>query len=1153
MADPQPDRTLDDDTSERAVAVRDSSDTLPSKAVAQSEEVVLDKGPGPDLPIVPRAVYDPGQEIARGGLGRIYTARDLRLDRVVAIKELLQPTSSNQRRFLREIEVTVGLEHPNIVAIHEAGRWPDGQPFYSMNYVRGSTLEDAIAECHTLEQRLSLLNHVINVAEAVAYAHDKGVVHRDLKPANVLVGRFGETVVIDWGLAKVTQEDDGDDSHDPTQHHTRAGAVVGTPPYMPPEQARGGGIGARADVYALGVILYQLLSGRTPFSDVPQERLLDAIQRQTPAPLSLLVPELAPDLLAIVDKAMAREEQDRYQSAREMVDELRRYSAGRLVAAYSYSATDLFLRFVRRHLAAVVTAVVAALTLLALATYGFRTISDERDSARRHAEDAENARIRAETRTRALVVAEALALTDSDPTEAVSRLKHLRELKGSAKGAISVAARAEELGVAEAVLTGAGNQLACAAFSPDGRWVAAAGESQEVLLWSLEGPESSKPFGPNGPRELRGHTERISDCVFSPDGGSLASTGYDGQVILWSLEDATQRLLPAPGGTMRSLHFSTDGTRLSGASASGVTRQWWLSGGTFRDLVGQEARRPILDYHVDGGSLLTGPFQGTVRLWTPTQSGQGNLVDAPQELLGTTVAKAVDADRILVGTERGTLHEWHPRAQTTRLLASVEGAISDLDVAHRHGSPAAVVATMNGDVFTLSFEPPNIDRVTRHGERVSAARLDPSGRYVASASWDKTVHLVDLDTRAVRVLRGHRDVVSALAFSADGERLLSGSWDNTLRLWPVRQNPYAGRRVLRGHSVGVHAGRFSPSGTHVASGGHDDTVRLWNLATGEQRVLSGHTDHVYRVVYSHDGKYVASSSDDRTVRVWSTSGDEVRVLMGHLADVEELAFSPNGSLLLSASEDGTARLWELRGEGSLVLSHDRAVTNVAFSPAGERFVTASRSGQLRIYRVPASLSEPLQPEQTIDFGDEPWAVDFGKSGDWFAAADLAGRLDVRQFSSGKALDFPAVPRAVFLRFSPDEKRIGIGTDDGKLWCCELENVECNLLQTGQSAIHTLAFTPDSTMLYAAGGSGLVYGWDVASGEHRIYQGHRAPIFDLDISSDGSRVVTASADETLRIWPVLGLPRAKDLQQFLEALTRHTVERGTLEPLPEPFE
>lgn len=1140
MADPEPERTLDDAPVERH-RVLAPTDTLPSKTLPQAGTPEADgDSEGPDLPIVPRAVYEFGEEIARGGLGRIYRARDLRLDRVVAIKELLAPTPANQRRFLREIAVTVGLEHPNIVAIHEAGRWPDGQPFYSMNVVRGGTLEDAIADCHTLQQRLQLLPFVINVAEAVAYAHDKGVVHRDLKPANVLVGHFGETVVIDWGLAKNTASSGAAENGPVAPGQTRVGSVVGTPPYMPPEQARGDAVDASADVYALGVMLYHLLSGRTPFSNIQPERVLDAIQRQTPAPLAVLVPDLAPDLLAIVEKAMAPNAGDRYQSAREMVEELRLFAAGRLVGAYSYSVADLLVRFVKRHLAAVVTASVAVAALFALASYGVTTISGERDTAQRHARAAGEARDRAEARTRALVVAEARALTDSDPTLAVSRLKHL---PGPTPGAISVAVHAQELGVAEAILTGAGNQLACATFAPDGRLIAAAGENQEVLLWSLAEPGASRPFGSNEPRTLRGHRERISDCAFSPGSDLLASTGYDGQVILWRLADATERLLPTPGGTMRAVRFSPDGERLAGVSAQGITRQWWLAGGLFQDLVGRASRRPILHLPAQGESVLIGAEGGRPRLWTASPEGGRTLLEPPDEVSGVTAARALGPDRVVLGTEGGALLEWRPQSGTVDALGSLDGAVSDLDVASRDGSDVVAVATMNGDVFVAEFDPFRLARVARHGERVSVVRLDQSGRHVASGGWDKVVHLVDLQSRSGRVLRGHRDVVSAIAFSPDGKKLLSGSWDNTLRVWPVLDDLFQDRQVLLGHSVGVHGVRFAPDGRHVVSGGHDDTVRLWDLETGRAQVFEGHTDHVFRVLVSHSGDWLASSSDDRTVRLWSTTGAESRVLEGHRADVEELAFSPDDRFLLSGSEDETARLWQLETGEVAELVHERAVTHVRFSPDGEHFATASRSGDVRVYPVPVTLDAEPVPVWSLELGDEVWAIDFGPSGNWFAAADLRGTLEARQLATGRSVSLGPVPRASSLRFSPDARFIAVASRDGKLWTCEPARATCRLLHAGQSAIHTLAFTPDSRLLFAAGGDAVLYCWDLETGEYRMLHGHRAPIFDLDVSPDGSQVVTASADETVRLWPVRALPRAETLPHFLDQLTRQTVPRA----------
>src|SRR5215470_4880409 len=160
---------------------------------------------GPALAVVDRTVYEVRGEIARGGLGRILEARDQRLDRPVAIKELLAEhlaTGGLAGRFAREALLTARLQHPAIVPVYEAGLWPDGAPFYTMKLVEGESLEAAVRARPTLEERLGLLPHVIDVANALAYAHGRRIIHRDLKPANVLVGAFGETVVIDWGLAK---------------------------------------------------------------------------------------------------------------------------------------------------------------------------------------------------------------------------------------------------------------------------------------------------------------------------------------------------------------------------------------------------------------------------------------------------------------------------------------------------------------------------------------------------------------------------------------------------------------------------------------------------------------------------------------------------------------------------------------------------------------------------------------------------------------------------------------------------------------------------------------------------------------------------------------------------------------------------------------
>jgi hypothetical protein len=287
---------------------------------------------------------DPGRyeqiaEHARGGLGRVVRAVDLRLRRTVAVKQLLRHDEGHERRFVREALITARLQHPGIVPVHEAGRWPNGEPYYVMKLVEGRTLKELIARTTTLRDRLALLPNVIAIADTIAYAHSEGVIHRDVKPANVVVGSFGETVVVDWGLA-IDREDA------PPQG---AGAIVGTPAYMPPEQARGEAVDERADVYALGAALYELLAGAAPYSDASVADVLALVIAGPPTPLCRRACGVPRELAGIVAKAMARRREDRYADASAFADDLRRFQTGKLVRAHAYSPWQLARKKLAQH------------------------------------------------------------------------------------------------------------------------------------------------------------------------------------------------------------------------------------------------------------------------------------------------------------------------------------------------------------------------------------------------------------------------------------------------------------------------------------------------------------------------------------------------------------------------------------------------------------------------------------------------------------------------------------------------------------------------------------------------------------------------------------------------------------------------------------
>jgi tetratricopeptide (TPR) repeat protein len=281
--------------------------------------------------------------------------------------------------------------------VYGRGRVVDGRPFYVMKHVSGRPLDRAIAETTTAAQRLALLPNVIAVTEAIAYAHSEGVIHRDLKPANILVGNYGETVVIDWGLAK-DRADSGDETADASPFRSSAdatavGKVMGTPAYMPVEQARGEPLDERADVYALGAILYHLLSGRPPYyqegeTGIAWESLLARALSKPPEPLPS--EGLPPDLLAIVNRAMARERTERYASAGELAQDLRRFQTGQLVGAHRYSTWQLFRRWARRHRGPLAVAGIAMVVIVVLSVLGVRRIVEERDRAEANAEKAEN-------------------------------------------------------------------------------------------------------------------------------------------------------------------------------------------------------------------------------------------------------------------------------------------------------------------------------------------------------------------------------------------------------------------------------------------------------------------------------------------------------------------------------------------------------------------------------------------------------------------------------------------------------------------------------------------------------------------------------------------------------------------------------------------
>jgi eukaryotic-like serine/threonine-protein kinase len=425
----------------------------------QGEVTQESEGDAPSRPAaaVPETRYTVESEISRGGLGRVMRGHDHNLDRVVAIKQLVMHNARFEQRFQREARITARLQHPGVVPIYETGQLPGGESFYAMKLVSGHTLGEELARATTLDDRLAMIPKLIAMCDAVAYAHSERVIHRDLKPDNVMVGPFGEVLVVDWGLAKdlaVTDPPEPAELESPSGKAglTVVGSVLGTPPYLAPEQARGESVDARADVYSLGAILYQALAGIPPHITKPSAStavthdastasvhargsadgaaLLARLRAGEPIALGEHEPGTPRELVAIVEQAMARDPAERYADAAALVADLRRFQTGQLVAAHSYSRAMLIRRWLRRRRAMVTASLVALVAIAVVAMVSISRIVDERDHAREAEQQANTASARArsetiakELRTSELVLALARHWLDLEPTATLAWLK----------------------------------------------------------------------------------------------------------------------------------------------------------------------------------------------------------------------------------------------------------------------------------------------------------------------------------------------------------------------------------------------------------------------------------------------------------------------------------------------------------------------------------------------------------------------------------------------------------------------------------------------------------------------------------------------------------------------------------------------------------
>jgi WD40 repeat protein/serine/threonine protein kinase len=1061
----------------------------------------------------------------KGGLGEVYVARDEELDRLVALKLMQDRCASDppsRERFLLEAGITGALEHPGIVPVHGLGLLSDGRPYYAMKLIKGEPLRDAILAFHREHASAQgsagrmpglrrLLHRFLDVCNVIDYAHSRRILHRDLKPANILLGPYGETLVVDWGLAKDLERGSravpawtasppvpapegatpGDEtairseptfSDNPTgtshQNSTLPGSTLGTPSYMSPEQAAGQTekIGPAADIYGLGATLYTLLTGKPPCDGPDLASILARVRGGDITPPRQVRPWVPEALAAICMKALSLRPEDRYDSPRALAGDIERWLADEPIAIHRDPLSVRLTRWGRRHRSTAVALGVLMVSAVLGLTVGNFLLS----RANRRTEDERN---RVQETARSL-----------------ERQLYIHRVNLAHRACLE-----NDVSQADRLLS------LCPESARDWEWYYLARLCHQERL------------------ALRGHRESVGAVAFSPDGTKVLSGAGrpysqprrddDAELILWEAASGRElRRFEGLRGGVHGVAFSPDGKWI--ASASGFYEK--APGGEGRLRVGDAATGAVKFEHTE------------------------------DYLNALSVAFSPDGRHVAAGF--GLYSEkHHPGILTVFELATgkvvmrekVQGGGINALAFHKDSKTLAVAGTGVIGVWDVAAKKKLYD-LPGHEDWVYSLAFSLDGRRLASGGWDHTVRIWDLSTRTEeRRIRAHTGVVPAVAFSPDGTKVASAGDDNVIKLW----DPATGRLLatLRGHTgqaTGILGLAISPDGSTIASGGGDRTVMLWDVKADDQVTFRDQKSWITCLVSLPDNRSVVSGSGDRSVDLWDAdTGRLTRRLGDHVDWVLCLALSPDGKLLASSGADQEIRVWDLdSGRQPQVLRGSSAfVRGLAFTLDGKSLVSAGGDqmhgparGELNLWDLASGKLVRTLLKDTRSFN----AVAFSPDGDSLAVA-VASRegpeaipskvviLDGRTLQERLTIvdapdsgsDDMAVPSGNALSFSPDGKLLAV---DGRAGVVTIHDARTGKLERAlrghTTQVSGLAFSPTGRRLASSGFDKLIKLWDTATGEELLsLRGHDGGVVSLAFSPDGDRLYSGGVDHTARVW------------------------------------
>lgn len=1097
--------------------------------------------------------YETIREFAKGGMGQITLVHDTHLGRDVALKQLLQrnilpetrpgaPTTAILTipiiaRFLQEARVTGQLEHPSIIPVYELGYRADGSLYYTMKLIRGQSMHDFLKDAKDIRDRLTLLTHFLNLCQAISYAHSRGVIHRDLKPMNIMIGEFGETVLIDWGIAKVKGQDDihakglQETFHAMRVSSTEAtaktmyGQTIGSPYFMPAEQAMGRTdlIDERSDIYSLGAVLYVILTGQMPYAGNNVREFMGKVGQVEPRPVRELEPQAPPELAAIVKKAMALVPENRYQSAKELTAEIEKFISGGQVSAYDYSMVEIAKRYYKKHRTRINTLAGAAVVLLVLGAYSYISIraqkviaEEQRDIAEIKKQEAEVAKVEAEEQKGIAVVERDNAqqqlyyanIANTKFNISEQQMAKARELLASCEPA---SLRQWEWGHLQAethadlITLDRGGRFT--AFTADGTGLITATAKGTVTLYDLATGQIGHEFV---------NRAGSGTAVAASDNASFLAVRGDESVQVWDAgtreeiihydevrkTEERHHLALSPNGKYVAALNSTD-------SARAYTVRVW-------DLASREIVFSLEDCQLGGFSMVFSP------------DGSHLLI-----------ARSVFGEK---GNERRFEVYTIPDGKTTGTYTfPAESAVSVHTAAFSPDNKSLALGTEDGlllwDVTTFKLTKAYPGRRFYTPDLIA---FSPDGTHVAAGDNDGGLTMIEVTTgKLSEVNKAHENIVRGVRFTPDGKRLASISDDRTLRLWSVPDlKPI---RTFRGHDNSIYTLAVSQDGLQAATSSPKDGIaKVWDLSADLEFAPSEIARFTKAI--AHPGSGLVAGSGDKVIYVWDArAGHRRHTLAAHGEPAKVIAFNSDGSLLASIGmENGTEtlRVWELTlGELRYAIPTGQQNSGKVWFIENDTQLLVESGTTLARLDLAAGTNAPLFPDSSPLAGKKLLNVDVNAARTYLSAAFEAEAANtftaVYAALSGDAapltLDVPEVtgvrtfflPKEGELILCQTNRKENGGAGDATLARWDIAQNALVATAAGHTReIKALAVSNDGNLLATGSDDSTAIIWKLDDLTRlATLRGHSSQIGTLAFSPDHNRIVTGSTDLTFKIWDV----------------------------------